>query len=45
MGDILELWTEVPDTHCTGGSNQDHPQEKEMQKRHNGCLRRPYKQL
>ena len=32
MGDILELWTEVPDTHCTGGSNQDHPQEKEMQK-------------
>ena len=26
--------------HCTGGSDQDHPQEKEMQK---GCLRRPYK--
>ena len=26
--------------HCTGGSDQDHPQEKEMQK---SCLRRPYK--
>ena len=26
-----------------GGSDQDHPQEKEMQKRQNGCLRRPYK--
>ena len=26
-----ELWTEVRDT-CTGGSDQDHPQEKEMQK-------------
>ena len=26
--------------HCTGGSDQDHPQEKETQ---NGCLRRPYK--
>ena len=25
--------------------DQDHPQEKEMQKRKNGCLRRPYKQL
>ena len=25
-----ELWTEVRD--CTGGSDQDHPQEKEMQK-------------
>ena len=24
-----ELWTEV---HCIGGSDQDHPQEKEMQK-------------
>ena len=24
-----ELWMEV---HCTGDSNQDHPQEKEMQK-------------
>ena len=29
--------------HCIGGSDQDHPQEKEMQKRQNGCLRRPYK--
>ena len=26
--------------HCTGGSDQDHPQEKEGQ---NGCLRSPYK--
>ena len=26
--------------HCTAGSDQNHPQEKEMQK---GCLRRPYK--
>ena len=25
----------------TGGSDQDHPQEKEMQKRQNDCLRRP----
>ena len=25
--------------HCTGGSNQDHLEEKEMQKRQNGCLR------
>ena len=25
-----ELWMEVHD--CTGGSDQDHPQEKEMQK-------------
>ena len=29
----------------TGGSDQDHPQEKEMKKRQNSCLRRPYKQL
>ena len=28
--------------HCTGGSDQDHRQEKESQ---NGCLGRPYKQL
>ena len=26
--------------HCTGGSDQDHPQEKQMQKRRNGCLTR-----
>ena len=26
-----ELWTEVPDI-CIGGSDQDHPQEKEMKK-------------
>ena len=25
-----ELWMEVLD-HCTGGSDQNHPQEKEMQ--------------
>ena len=25
-----ELWTDV--RNCTGGSDQDHPQEKEMQK-------------
>ena len=36
-----ELWMEVCE-HCIGGSDQDHPQEKEMQKQ-NGCLRRPYK--
>ena len=29
-------------TNCTGGSDQDRPQEKE---RLNGCLTRPYKQL
>ena len=29
--------------HCTGDSDQDHPQEKEMQKTQNGYLRRPYK--
>jgi len=28
-----KLWTEVRDTHCTGERNQEHPQEKEMQKR------------
>ena len=33
-----ELWTEIRDT-----VHQDHPQEKEMQKGKNGCLRRPYK--
>ena len=31
--------------HCTAGSDQDHPQEKEMQKRQNLCLRRLYKYL
>ena len=29
--------------HCTGDGEQDHPQEKEMQKKQNGCLWRPYK--
>ena len=31
--------------HCTGGSDQEHSPEKEIQKGKNGCLRRPYKQL
>ena len=31
--------------HCTGDSDQDHAQEKEMKKKQNGCLRRPYRQL
>ena len=34
-----ELWMQVSN-HCTGGGDQNHHQEKEMQ---NGCLRRPYK--
>ena len=39
-----EVWTEVCDiVHCIRDSDQDHPQEKEMHKRQNGCLRRPYK--
>ena len=25
-----ELWTEVRNTHCTGGGEQNHPKEKEM---------------
>ena len=33
-----ELWMEVCDIR-----EQDHSQEKEMQKKQNGCLRRPYK--
>ena len=36
-----ELWMEVRD--IVQETDQDHPQEKEMQKRKNGCLRRPYK--
>ena len=42
----LDLIDRVPDEldgglrDCTGGSDQDHPQEKEKQ---NGCLRQPYK--
>ena len=35
-----ELWTEVCD--IAQETEQDHPQEKELQKQH-GCLRRPYK--
>ena len=27
----------------TGDRDQDHVQEKEMQKKQNGCVRRPYK--
>ena len=44
----LDLIDRVPEElrqtlqHCTGGGNQNHPQEKE---RRNGCLRRPYKEL
>ena len=29
--------------HCTGGRDQDDPQEKEMQKRQNDYLMRAYK--
>ena len=36
-----ELWMEVRD--IVQETDQDHPREKEMQKRKNGCLRRPYK--
>ena len=36
-----ELWMEGS-WYCTGDRDQDHPQEKEMQKRQNACLRRPY---
>ena len=36
-----ELWMEVCD--IVQETDQDHPQEKEMQKKQNGCLRRPYK--
>ena len=39
-----ELWTEVHNI-CTGGCDQDHPQEKEISRRQSGCLRRPYKYL
>ena len=28
--------------HCTGSDDQKHPTEIEMQKRQNGCLKRPY---
>ena len=31
--------------HCTGVSDQDHPQGKRNAKRQNGCLRRSYKEL
>ena len=45
----LDLIDRVPEElwmcHCVGGSDQDHPQEKEMQKKQNDCLRRPYKEL
>ena len=30
---------------CTGDRDEDHPQEKEVQKRQNGCLKKPYKEL
>ena len=35
-----ELWTEVCDI---VDRDQDHPHGKEMQKKQNGCLGRPYK--
>ena len=35
-----ELWTEVRDI-CTGDRDQDHPQEIEMQKKQNDCLKKP----
>ena len=31
------------DSQCTGGSDHNHPQEKEIQQGKNGCLRMPYK--
>ena len=34
-----KIWMQVHDTI----QDQDHPQEKEMQKGKMGCLRRPYK--
>ena len=40
-----ELWMEVHNTGNTGGGDQNHLQEKEMQKRQNVYLRRTYKQL
>ena len=36
-----ELWDEVLD--IVQDRDQDHPHGKEMQKKQNGCLRRPYK--
>ena len=29
-------------SHCSGDKDQDHPQEKEIQKKQNDYLRRPY---
>ena len=37
-----ELWTEVCDI-VQGHREQGHPQEKEMQKKQKGYVRRPYK--
>ena len=39
---ILE-WVAISFSNCIGGADENHLQEKEMQKRQNGCLRRPYK--
>ena len=36
-----KLWTEICNN-CTGGSDQNHPQEKKCKKQ-SGCLRRLYK--
>ena len=43
--DLISSWrtTYGLSWHCTGGGDQDYPQEKEMQKGKTGCLRRPYK--
>ena len=35
----LDLIDRVPEEHCTGGSNKDHPRKRNA-KRQNGCLRR-----
>ena len=37
-----ELWTEVREV-CIGDRDQDNPHGKEMQKKQNGFLGRPYK--
>ena len=45
LGLIECLMNYGPEVHdiCTGDRNQDHLQEKEIQEKQNGCLRRPYK--
>ena len=41
------MWTYYVEVHSfswhrTGDNDKDHPQEKEIQKKKNGCLRKPY---